>query len=58
MLRKPRPMSQPRAAQTLAKDLGADPFSGDVLVGLHLHLKRQVHLERVVDIQLVPLSGL
>jgi hypothetical protein len=49
-LGQPGPMSPSRAAKTLANDLAADLFFCDVLANLHLHLKRKVDLERVVEI--------
>jgi hypothetical protein len=49
-------MSPSRVAQTLARGLAADPFFGDVLASLHLHLKRQVDLQRVVEIRELPFS--
>jgi hypothetical protein len=44
-------MSTSRVAETLAKDLAADPFFGDVLASLHLHPKRQVDLQRAVELR-------
>ena len=47
--RKHHPMSRPRITPTLAKGLAADPFFGDLLAALHLHLKRQLDLQRVIE---------
>jgi len=43
------PMSTSRVRQTSANGLAADPLWA-VLASLHLHLKRQVNLQRVVEI--------
>jgi hypothetical protein len=51
------PMSPSRAAKTLANSLAADPFFGNVLANLHLHLKHKVDLERVVEIRDLRFSG-
>jgi hypothetical protein len=45
-----------RVAKTLANGLAADPLFRDLLAALHLHLKRQVDLERVVEIGGLPFS--
>ena len=47
----------PRVAKTLANGLAADPLFCDVLANLHLHRKREVDLERVVEIGGLRFSG-
>ena len=49
-LGQPGPTSASRAAKTLANGLAADLFVCGVLANRHLHLKRKVDLERVVEI--------
>jgi hypothetical protein len=41
---------KPRVAKTLAYDLAADPILCDVFANLHLHRKREMDLERAVEI--------
>jgi hypothetical protein len=50
-------MSPSRVPKTLAKGLAADPFFGDLLASLHLHIKRQVGLQRAVEGGELALSG-
>jgi hypothetical protein len=47
----------PRVAKTLANDPAADPLFCDVFANLHLHRKREVDLETVVEIRDLRLSG-
>jgi hypothetical protein len=56
-LRKPGPMAPSRTAETLANGLAADPLFCDLLPNLPLHLKREVDLERVVEIGGLRFSG-
>jgi hypothetical protein len=47
----------PRVAKTLANDPAADPLFCDVFANLPLHLKREVDLERAVEIRDLGWSG-
>jgi hypothetical protein len=40
----------------MANGLAADPFFCDVLASLHLHLKRQMDLQSIVEIRELPFS--
>ena len=44
-------MPPSRTAEALANGLAADPLFCDLLINLPLHLKREVDLERVVEIR-------
>ena len=56
-LREPGPMSPSRVAETLAHGLAADPLFCDLLANLHLHLEREVDLDRVVEIRRTSAAG-
>ena len=56
-LREPDPMSPSRVAETLAIGLAADPLFCDLLANLHLHLEREVDLDRVVEIRRTSAAG-
>jgi len=47
----------PRMAKTLADDPAADPLFCDVFANLHLHRKREVDLERALEIRDLRFSG-
>jgi hypothetical protein len=47
----------PRVAKTSANDPAADPLFCDVFANLPLHLKRELDLERAVEIRDLGLSG-
>jgi len=44
-------------AKTLADDPAADPLFCDVFANLHLHRKREVDLERALEIRDLRFSG-
>jgi hypothetical protein len=50
-LRTPGPMAPSRTAATSADGLAADPLFCDLVANLPLHLKREVDLERAVEIR-------
>ena len=50
-LRTPGPMAPSRTAATSADGLAADPLFCDQVADLPLHLKREVDLERAVEIR-------
>jgi Tetracyclin repressor-like, C-terminal domain len=56
-LRERGPMSPSRVAETLAHALAPDPLFCDLLANLHLHLEREVDLDRVVEIRRTSAAG-
>src|ERR1700730_1784548 len=56
-LREPGPMAPSRVAETLGHGLAADPLFCDLLANLHLHLEREVDLDRVVEIRRTSAAG-
>jgi hypothetical protein len=50
-LRTSGPMAPSRTAATSADGLAADPLFCDLVANLPLHLKREVDLERAVEIR-------